>query len=414
MAHNRLTNQDHSKDWPSFLKAVKKSDVGAKSGEPFLVHMDKPPAEKRLQALIENNQITEIVDNYDEQFAELQLSLSAHLYRANESVQVNSIKEKLKEHYGAKKAWQKGVWVYYPWSQRLVHVLAEDDFTALRTIRNRDLITKEQQAILYDYPVACVGMSVGSASALSLVLSGISKRLKLADGAVLSGSNLNRVQTGVSSVGQEKSLVIARQAYEMNPFIEISRFGKVATDSITGLMDKPWPIKAVIDEIDDLEIKIRLRLEAKKRRLPVLMATELGDTVMLDVERFDLEPDRPLFHGLVPNIEKILEAKEMNYREWQKHAANIIGPRNMPLKLQKSLLKIGSSIVTHPQLGSTVMITGGVTTYAIKEIALGAPLPSGRTIISFEKLLVPEHRKIRRRLQHRRHTRVMRRALDSM
>lgn len=415
MAHARLTNQDHSKEWPEFLQALKQAASGVTSEEaPILVAMDGPNSTKRLQELVEKMPISQIVDNYDEQFAELQLSLNAHLYRANETVQRNSIADKLKEHYGAKKSWQKGVWVYYPWNKQLVHVLAEEEFTALRTIRNRDLITKEQQKVLYDFPVVCVGMSVGSASALSLLISGISKKIKLADGAVLSGSNLNRVLTGVSNVGQEKSLVVARAAYEMNPFIEVSRYGNVTSASINELIDKPWPVKAIIDEIDDLEIKIRLRLEAKKRKLPVLMATELGDSVMLDVERFDLEPKRPLFHGLVPDIEKIVNRKDMSYREWQKHAASIIGPRNMPMKLQKSLLKIGSSIVTHPQLGSTVMITGGITAYAVKEIALGAPMPSGRTLISLEELLVPENRKIGRRLQHRRHTKVMRRALDSM
>jgi hypothetical protein len=86
----------------------------------------------------------------------------------------------------------------------------------------------------------------------------------------------------------------------------------------------------------------------------------------------------------------------------------------MPLDMQKSLLKIGSSIVTHPQLGSTVMVTGGVTTYAIKRVALGKSMPSGRTSISLNELLVPEFNKVSHRWRHRKHTRVMNRALDAM
>src|SRR5207302_821154 len=106
----------------------------------------------------------------------------------------------------------------------------------------------EEQKQLYDFPVACAGMSVGSASALSLVLSGASRQLKVADGAVISGSNLNRILTGVDSVGLEKSLAVTQMAYEMNPFIQIHRHGKVTVNSIEALFDKPWKIKAVIDE----------------------------------------------------------------------------------------------------------------------------------------------------------------------
>src|SRR4051812_28734150 len=204
MGHAKLTSSDHSSEWPDFLRKISSTDKIKVGEAPLIIRMDDKNAEARLKELLAKNHVRSIIDTYDEQFAELQLSLNAHLYRANEDIQRNSIKEKLKEHYGSKKSWQLGAWVYYPWSQELVHILSEDDFTNLRTIRNRDLITKDEQAALYDYPVACVGMSVGSASALSLVLSGISKQLKVADGAVISGSNLNRILTGVSSVGQEK------------------------------------------------------------------------------------------------------------------------------------------------------------------------------------------------------------------
>jgi molybdopterin/thiamine biosynthesis adenylyltransferase len=416
MAHTKLSDIDHSKEWPKFLQAANRKTIDQSQSEaPIIVLMGNKDAEKKLQQLVAKYSISHIIDNYDEQFAELQLSLDAHLYRANETIQRNSIEQKLQEHYASRQSWKLGSWVYYPWRQELVHVLAEEDFTNLRTIRNRDLINKNEQEQLYNFSVACVGMSVGSASALSLVLSGASRQLKVADGAVISGSNLNRILTGVNNVGVGKALAMARMAYEMNPYMEISCFDKITGDSIKRLFDYPWPIHAVIDEIDDLEIKIRLRLEAKKRKLPVIMATELADSVMLDVERFDLQPDRPLFHGLVPDIEKILQRKDMNHREWQKHAAAIIQTKNMPVILQKSLLKIGTTIVTHPQLGSTVMITGGVTTYAVKRIATGQAMPSGRTTISLDHLLVPdEYSKLKHKVQHRRHTKILRKSLDSM
>jgi molybdopterin/thiamine biosynthesis adenylyltransferase len=414
MGHAKLTNKDHRSEWPDFLrKKVKNSDATSTTDCPEVVIMSSPNAVSKLNELVKRSSILSIVDTYDEQFAELQLSLNAHLYRANEKVQKHSIEEALEEHYGSSESWRLGAWIYYPWKNQLNHILAPNDFNKLRTIRNRDLITKDEQQILQDFSVLCAGMSVGSASALSLVLSGISRNIIIADGAVISGSNLNRILAGVSDIGMEKSLVIARMMYEMNPYLNVHRHDKIIAGSMSKLFEQPWQTSAVIDEVDDLEVKIRLRLEARKRKLPVFMATELADSVMLDVERFDLEPERPIFHDLIPGIEEVLDRKDLNHREWMKYAARIIGTKNMPIDMQKSLMKIGSTIVTHPQLGSTVMMTGGVTTFAVKQVALGKSMPSGRFNISLNDI-VPENKKMRNRRRHKKHTKVINKALDSM
>jgi len=412
MGHAKLGLTDRSAAWPAFLKKTKTStDVNAE--KPVVVDMSAAGSDKKLEELLNKAHITGIVDNYDEQFAELLLSRNAQLYRANIDVQRASVQTELDTHYGKTPSWQKGAWVYYPWSGRLAHVLEPGLFNDLRTIRNRDLITSAEQKILADFPVACLGMSVGSASALALGLSGMSAQLKLADGAVISGSNLNRILTGVQSVGQEKSLVIAQQIYEMNPYMNIARIGKLTDETITELFEKPWPVKAVIDEIDDLEMKIKVRIEARKRHIPVIMATELADSVMLDVERFDLEPNRELFHGLIPNVEKLVIEGTTNHREWMKHAVSIIGPSNMPISMQQSLLKIGSTVVTHPQLGATVMMTGGILSFAIKQIALRADMPSQRTIIDLQKTFQPSIRARKHKKAHKKHTQVIIKAVNN-
>ena len=56
----------------------------------------------------------------------------------------------------------------------------------------------------------------------------------------------------------------------------------------------------VVDECDDLEMKVRLREHARAAGRPVVMAT--SHRGMLDVERFDLEPERPTFHGLLGDV----------------------------------------------------------------------------------------------------------------
>lgn len=416
MGHARLTNVDYSKEWPSYLREVAQATKAKPTADaPILIEMSAKGAENSLEKLILTQSITELIDNYDEQLAELYLSQNAHLYRANTSVQKSSISAYLKEHYAATEQWKMGSWVYYPWTGRLIHILDRQRFNELRTIRNRDLITKEEQVVLSNFNVACLGMSVGSSSALALTLSGISDHIKLADGAVISGSNLNRILTGVTSIGKEKATVIMRQLYEMNPYVNVyAAPGKVTQASIQTLFESPWPINIVIDEIDDLEIKIRLRIEARKRGIPVLMATELGDSIMLDVERYDLDRNQPLFHGLIKDVEAIIDKKDMTQRQWMKYATSIIDPDNVPLNMQQSLLKIGTTVVTHPQLGATAMMTGGVLAFAVKQIALGKPFPSMREVISLEKSLVKDQRSRKQRRIHKRHTKVLKRSLEAM
>lgn len=412
MGHKKLDTKDPRKTYPGFLKDAAENTPKLKgSDHPTIVRMDDPGAEERLRKLIDKEHIVELIDNYGEQYAELLLSKNAHLYRANHDIQTASIAKMLDEHYGDKKSWELGSWVYYPWSGHLAHVLAQAEFEELRSIRNRDLITAEEQSKLADFSTACFGMSVGSAGALALAISGISRKIRLIDGAVISGSNLNRIITGVSSVGTSKCVVIGRQIYEMNPYAKVEYFDKVTKGNIGEILDG---IDLAIDEIDDIEMKVRIRLEARKRKLSVVMATELGDTIMLDIERFDLEPKRDLFHGLIKDIDKIAEKPPENHREWTKHAVSIIDPSNMPMKMQKSVLKIGTSIVTHPQLGSTVMVTGGALAFAVKNIALGHPIDSGRYVISLEKELLADHKTRKYRRAHKRHTKIIHRSVSSM
>lgn len=416
MGHKKLVLTDSSASYPRFLKTAKsaKAMSNHQTEHPVVIDMSMDKSDKKLQALVKANPHITLIDNYAEQYAELLLSKNAHLYRANYDVQIASIAELLEGHYGERPAWQLGSWVYYPWANQLVHVLSQKEFEDLRTIRNRELITDDEQKKLFDLKVANFGMSVGSAGALAMAISGISRRIKLIDGAVISGSNLNRILTGVGNVGKSKALVIGQQIYEMNPYSKVEYFDKVEQKNIGQILDKGWSVDVAVDEIDDIEMKVRIRYEARKRKIPVIMATELGDTVMLDVERFDEEPDRPLFHNMIPDIEQLLDSPLENYREWTKHAVRIIDPVNMPIKMQKSLLKIGTSIVTHPQLGSTVMMTGGVLAFAAKNIALGNALKSGRYVIALEKELLADHRTRSYRREHKRHTKIIHRAVNSM
>lgn len=389
MGQGKLVTAHPSETWPQLLKKVAQSSPrDEESWQPQLIEMKGRASEEKLTELLKRERITSIVDNYDEQYAELIVSQQPGLYQTAYDEKIGILEEKLKKHHAKSHAWQKGSWVYYPWNGTLVHVIQRDFFLELRSTRNRNLITAQEQSRLESFNVGCAGMSVGSNVALSIGISGISQQFKIADGAVISGSNLNRVLANASDVGLSKSLIIARKLYEMNPYISIERFGiDITSENITQFFEEPWPIHAVIDEIDDLKLKLQLRVEARKRGLPVIMATELGDDVMLDVERFDLHPNLPFFHGLVDDIEDLL-TKEFHNREWLKRAIAIIGPKNASLRAQESLMQIGRELATQPQLGGPAIMAGAVVAYAVRKIALGEDLKSGRTVISLDSHLL--------------------------
>jgi len=57
----------------------------------------------------------------------------------------------------------------------------------------------------------------------------------------------------------------------------------------------------LVEECDSLDVKFLVREAARDRCIPVLMET--SDRGVLDVERFDLEPQRPIFHGLLGDMD---------------------------------------------------------------------------------------------------------------
>jgi len=57
----------------------------------------------------------------------------------------------------------------------------------------------------------------------------------------------------------------------------------------------------------------------------------------------------------------------------------------------KSLLSIGKTIKTWPQLGSTATIAGGLITTLVKKMVLRERVKSGRYYFSIDKLLVYDY-----------------------
>ncbi len=283
----------------------------------------------------------------------------------------------------------KEVWVYYPWNNIVVRSVPEDLYFALRTARNRNIITKEEQAQYRNVKVGVVGLSVGSAVLSALVISGGPKTLKIADFDVVEVSNLNRIRAKLTDAGTNKCVVAAREVWELDPFADVHVWDKgVAADTIEQFIIGEPKLDVFVDEMDSIDMKIAARMICKRMGIPVLMATDNGDSVILDVERFDAEPERQPFHGLIGD-RKPEEARGLPFKEWVRLATKIVGPEYLPETMQRSLLEMGRSIAAVPQLGTTAHIAGAAMSYVVRRIANKQDMPSGRYVISLEEKLVP-------------------------
>ncbi|HEX7368137.1 MAG TPA: ThiF family adenylyltransferase [Candidatus Saccharimonadales bacterium] len=282
----------------------------------------------------------------------------------------------------------RGNYVYFPWSGLLLHMLGAEELNTLRTNRTNNLITPEEQETLGRFTAGVAGLSFGNGIALSLVYSGASRMIKIADRDIFETTNLNRVRVGLPSVSEQKTHVTAREIYEINPYADVIAFEDGLTDqNLDEFVTGAATLNIIFDVVDNFAMKVRLRLAARTAGVPVVMLTSLEDSILVDVERFDLEPGAEIFHGLLGSITDDLLHKEMSEEDKARYAMAIVGPEHVSYRNLSSLADIGSKLVSRPHLFGTVSIVCGLAAYITKRIALGEDMPSMRKHVKFNEVL---------------------------
>lgn len=282
---------------------------------------------------------------------------------------------------------ESGSWVYYPWNGILMHCVKEEDLFVIRTNRNKELITAEEQLILSNAVVGVTGMSVGAGMAVALAYSGISRHIKLADFDVLSTANLNRLREPLYSVGQPKVDLTAQRIFELDPFSQVDVFDRGVKDKDLDKFFTEPDLDVIIDVIDDFKMKVKLRIKAKERRIPLLMFTSLGDNILIDIERYDTDDNLIIFNNELGALtDEILAKKEISDEDAKRYAVQLVGQEYVPTRAMASLLEMGNTLVGRPQLYSTIAVDGGLCAYVVRQLLLGDNLKSGRYFVSFSDL----------------------------
>ena len=207
--------------------------------------------------------------------------------------------------------------------------------------------------------------------------------------------NINRVRLGYSDIVKansekngisdtalkNKATSIADQMYAIDPFLNIYVYNEGLNDTnISDFFDggdgEP-KIDILVEEVDDPRIKLKLREEARKRSIPLVMASDLGSCVQIDICRYDLDNKESYSYGI--SDEKLLKATEAVYsnpgdrKTFFEFVDALVGTDYRQDEL-KDIINEESEIPTStiiPQLGSTAAVGGGIMAELVARIRLG-------------------------------------------
>lgn len=338
-------------------------------------------------AFRERLQPSKIVDRYDLLLEDLFLIRNPRFkFIKDHSSEAKAFAD---EYRASKPLEDAGEWCFFPWNRTLAHYLPHDEHQEIRTARNRNIITKEEQEKFYNLRVAYAGLSVGSHGATTVALMGGARRIKVADPDEVSPSNLNRIRLDFLSLGRKKTDLVREYIYQLNPYAEIEAFDSGVTEETMDAFLKDADV--LVEETDNLEIKIRLRLAARERGIPVVMATDNGDNIIVETERFDLDKTKQLFNGAIGDV-SLEMFKSFAPSDLPKLATKIAGPELVTERMMSSLLQVGRELYSWPQLGDAATLSGVAIAYILKRLALGESVREEKCEISLDALIDPSYR----------------------
>ena len=152
------------------------------------------------------------------------------------------------------------------------------------------LVGEEGLRRLSEASVILAGVgAVGGYALEGLVRAGVG-RIRVVDGDVFSGSNLNRqILATVDTVGRPKAEVACERARSINPGIDIEPMAVLVDDStVDGILSGDYDI--LVDAIDTVRCKVSLLRRACEVGIPTF--SSMGAALHLDTQRVRVAPLR--------------------------------------------------------------------------------------------------------------------------
>lgn len=254
--------------------------------------------------------------------------------------------------------------------------------------------------------VAVAGCSVGNSIIHTLMMDIRPSNIKIADKSLYKMENINRVRLQyrdlvlantkrhkfTDTLLRNKAEVTASQIYAIDPYVNVFVYCEgITADTVDTFLSgdschEP-SAQIVIEEIDDPRMKIFLREKARKKRIPLIMATDIGSAVQLDILRYDLNAKLSLTYGMTDSeLYQHVEAVYSNPGDRKlffRFVDALLGKTYRCDELAK-IIQGRSEIPTStmiPQLGSTSAMAGALVAETVARIRLGHNYPQ-RIIIN--------------------------------
>lgn len=348
--------------------------------QPLLLRLSQEEDRKVFEQLCTTDAVSFVHDTLQDQLKELIKCL-----HPSQQLSAEEIGALIDQRLGGIHPDHYGIWVYYPWNRSIVHLLDEEEFIIVRTSRNQLKITKEEQELLRQKTIGIIGSSVGQSIALTLAMERTCGNLRIADFDTLELSNLNRIRAGANNIGLSKVVITAREIAEIDPFIKVTIYTEGVThDTIDGFLREAGKLDIMVEVCDNIDMKIYSRLRARALGIPVVMDT--NDRGMMDIERFDLEPERPVLHGFLEGI-SLEDLSSLSPEQRMAMILKIVGADSISQRLRLSIAELQRSIGALPQLASSVVLGGAITTDVCRRILLGTFTSSGRFYVDPEGIM---------------------------
>ncbi|MDO8584754.1 MAG: ThiF family adenylyltransferase [bacterium] len=300
-----------------------------------------------------------------------------------------------------------GVYAYYAERNDLVRYCPKYWHRVVAVASNAKLISdpigelswREIRDIFDASVIAVAGASVGGSIIHAVAMDIRPDNLKIADKSLYKMENINRVRLGywdmvrpnadreavADMMLRNKADVTAAQLYSIDPYLNVYVYNEGITEKniarfFEGEGEEP-PINILIEEVDDPRIKLLLREEARRRRVPLIMATDVGSAVQLDISRYDLDGALPLTYGT--SDEELYEKMNAVYgnpgdrKTFFAFVDALLGTQYRQGELAlviEGKTEIPTSTII-PQLGSTIAVAAGIVAETAARILLGETYP---------------------------------------
>lgn len=263
-----------------------------------------------------------------------------------------------------------GRWFHFTDDGTLVRYPDRQDHFDLRTARNNNLTTKEEQRKIGSATIAIYGLSVGRSIAEGLVGSGIGSTYVLGDFDHITPTNLNRLHSSVEKVGGPKLDDLAWDISRIDPYVKQIHDRSGYTKESNRLLDDCNP-DLIIEEVDNLPAKALLRKYASSRKVPLMMVTDLGKKSIIDIEMHNLESVAPFLGKVSEELNEALISDEYSEKQKRQAMSKIVGVRNLSPRIVQSFMDVGAKTTGAPQLRRTVYLGASLATESAEKILLG-------------------------------------------